>query len=217
MVHLEHLFAAGIRFDTEIQYHVRNAGKRKYEKLPVRKSTLARACTLTSVLQCVAILLQMPLKQAAQRLRHVIPTAGESIDGDSLLRGICAFDEAIIAEPLPSTDAQNIGAATLVALSAGHLCLLQLESSRFRRWATVIGVELDRTRGDARVLLLLDSGTSEPWACAHNVRIELQTAEGQAVHATSKYTLTCRDLWGGASAVRLHGLIVLKRSAPAGP
>lgn len=217
MVHLEHLFAAGVRFDTEIQYLVRNAGRSKYEKLPVRQLSSARACTLTSALQCVAILLQMPLKQAAQRLRRVIPTAGEAIDDDSLLLGIRAFDAAVTAEPCPSTEVQEIGNAALDALRAGHLCLLQFESKRFCRWATVTGVERDRTSGDARALLLLDSGASEPWACAHNVRIELQAVAGKSVRVSEGFTLNCRDLLGGACAVRLRGLIILRRSAPAGP
>lgn len=217
MVHLEHLFAAGVRFDTELQYLVHNAGRRKYEKLPVRQSSSARASTLTSVLQCVAILLQMPLKQAAQRLRRVIPTAGGAMDSDSLLHGIRAFDEAITAEPSPLSDAQEIGDAALGALRSGHLCLLQFESNRFCRWATVIGVERDRTSGDARALLLLDSGVSEPWACAHNVRIELQAVAGRSVNASAGFTLNCRDLMGGACAVRLRSLIVLRRRAPVGP
>lgn len=206
-----------MRFDTEVQYLVRNAGRREYEKLPVRQSSSARTCTLTSVLQCLAILLQMPLKPAAQLLRRVIPTPGEAIDGDSLLLGIRAFDEAVTAEQRPLTEAQEIGNAALDALRAGHLCLLQFESKRFCRWATVIGVERDRTSGDARGLLLLDSGTSEPWACAHNVRIELQAVAGRSVNTSAGFTLNCRDLWGGASAVRLHGLIVLRRSAAANP
>ena len=217
MVHLEHLFAAGVRFDTEVQYLVQNAGRRKYEKLPVRQLSSARACTLSSTLQCVAILLQMPLKPAAQRLRRVTPTAGEAIDSDSLLLGIRAFDAAVTAELFPSTEVQEIGNAALDALRAGHLCMVQFESKQFCRWATVIGVEWDRTSGDARALLLLDSGASEPWACAHNVRIELQAVAGESVRASAGFTLNCRDLWGGACAVRLQGVIVLRRSAPAGP
>lgn len=217
MVHLEHLFAAGVRFDTELQYLVQNAGRRTYEKLPVRQLSSARACTLRSALQCVAILLQMPLKQAAQRLRRVIPTAGGAIDDDGLLLGIRAFDSAVTAEPFPLTDAQEIGNAALDALRAGHLCVLQFESKQFRRWATVIGVERHRTSNDTRALLLLDSGASEPWACAHNVRIELQAVAGSSVRASEAFTLNCRDLWGGACAVRLLGLIVLRRNAPAAP
>jgi hypothetical protein len=159
----------------------------------------------------------MPLKPAAQRLRRVTPTAGEAIDSDSLLLGIRAFDAAVTAELFPSTEVQEIGNAALDALRAGHLCMVQFESKQFCRWATVIGVEWDRTSGDARALLLLDSGASEPWACAHNVRIELQAVAGESVRASAGFTLNCRDLWGGACAVRLQGLIVLRRSAPAGP
>lgn len=216
MVHLEHLFAAGVRFDTEVQYLVHDAGRSKYQKLPVRLLSSARACTLTSVLQCVTILLRMPLKQAAQRLRRVIPPARDALNGDSLLRGIQAFDGSIIAQSVQSSDVQEIGDAALDALRAGHLSLLQFESDRFCRWATVIGMEQDRASSHSRALLLLDSGTSEPWACAHNARIELQARESRAANITSEYELNFRNLWGGACAVRLRSLIVLGRSAQTG-
>ena len=146
-----------------------------------------------------------------------MPIARDSIDDDSLLLGIRAFDTPATAEPFPSTDAQEIGDAALGALRAGHLCMVQFESKQSCRWATVIGVERDRASDDTRALLLLDSGASEPWACAHNVRIELQAVAGSSVRASEGFTLNCRDLWGGACAVRLLGLIVLRRNAPVTP
>lgn len=41
MTHLEHVSAAGIRFDTEVQYLTKRAPGLRYERLPIRKSTSA--------------------------------------------------------------------------------------------------------------------------------------------------------------------------------
>lgn len=213
MAQLEHVFAAGVRFDTEVQYIVRHAGRVKYEKLPMRHSSSARANALTCLLQCLVILGQLPLKTATQRLRRALPTAVKAIDDDSMLAGIRTFDATITAELVRSSEAQEIGGTALRALRAGLLCMVQFESRESCRWATVIGVELNRTTGEARALLLLDASESEPWACGHNARIELQAAAGRSVHASAGFTLNCRCLTGGASAIRLHSLVVLGRRA----
>jgi len=216
MAQLEHVFVEGVRFDTEVQYVARHADRVRHVKLPMRQSTSPRANALTCLLQCLVILGQLPLKRAAQRFRRTMPLAGTAVDEDGMLAGIRAFDDTIAAKPVPSTDAQEIGDTALRALRTGGVCIVQFESRDHRRWATVIGVELDRTTGLARTLLLLDAEESEPWACAHNVRIELQSVAGSAVHAGAGLTLNCRHLMGRASTVRLHRLIVLKdgTSAP---
>ena len=41
MTHLEHVSAAGIRFDTGVQYLTKRAPGLRYERLPIRKSTSA--------------------------------------------------------------------------------------------------------------------------------------------------------------------------------
>lgn len=216
MVHLEHLFARGIRFDTEVQYLAqgpRDSQSLRYEDLPVRKSACARECTITSVIQCVAVLAQMPRTVAMRKLRRALQAGkGEtvnSIDDRDVLKCITAFGADVVTD-LPSSDsASEIGSAAWAALRAGQIGMLWFETPRGRRWATLIGVERDRITQQVRVLLLLDASASEPWACAHNVRIELESSTGSGAHASPGVALRCRHLTGEASGVRLLGLMVL--------
>lgn len=97
-----------------------------------------------------------------------------------------------------SRSGDELGAVAHRALRAGHAGL-QFESARSSRWVVVTGVELDRKdlasemKSQSRGLLLLDSSASRPWACAHNVRVELQAAAGKAVRASPGFPLNCRQ------------------------
>ncbi|MCY1231637.1 hypothetical protein D9M72_440940 [compost metagenome] len=220
MARLEHLFAKGIRFDTEVQYLAQDASGADglvYENLPIRKSASASTCALTSVAQCLAILgrLSRPQMKDAKRLAR---KALRGVGDDSILGAIDTAGFPIAAElhASDSGQASRLGAIALEALRANHACLVHFESAAANRWATVIGVEWERATGEPRALLLLDASASEPWACAHNVRIELQAQAGRSVRASPGFTLNCRHLTGEACAVRLRSLIVLRREAPAG-
>ncbi|QOF79683.1 hypothetical protein [Variovorax sp. 38R] len=220
MAHLEHLFAKGIRFDTEVQYlaqGVSGADGLVYQNLPIRKSASAETCALASVIQCLAVLGQLSRQQMreAQRLaRKALQGTGD----DSVLRCIDAAGLPIVVELHASDPGQagHVGTTALEALRAGRACLVHFESAAANRWATVIGVEWERGIGEPRALLLLDAGAGEPWACAHNVRIELQAEAGRSVRASPGFTLNCRHLTGEACAVRLRSLIVLRRNTSAG-
>lgn len=213
MAHLEHVFAAGIRFDTDVQYLAQGPHGPRYENLPIRKSASAVICTLTSVMQCVAMLGQIPRKRMLGRPRRAAQRRLSTLNEGGIVESVGAFGTAVVAQLHPSDSVDEIGGAALDALRSGHACMLHFESARSSRWATVIGVELDRARDQARTMLLLDSSANEPWACAHNVRIELQGTAGRSVNASAGYTLSCRHLTGEACAVRLRRLIILKRSA----
>ncbi len=217
MAHLEHLFARGIRFDTEVQYLAqgpRGASSLRYEDLPGRKSASVRACAYTSAMQCVAVLAQMPRTMAMHKLRRWLQAGKgntvDTIDGSDLLRCIADFDADVAAELLSLDSASEIGRAAWAALRTGQMGMLWFETPQGRRWATLIGVERDRITRQVRVLLLLDASASEPWACAHNVRIELESPTGSGAHSSPGFALRCRHLTGEASGVRLLGLMVLK-------
>lgn len=226
MAHLEHLFAAGLRFDTEIQYLARQGETLAYESLPICQSDFAQTCALFSLTQCIAVLGQLPardvkdLSRAAQRLwiqRHQPRERQEQgeVTPDSLMTIIEALCTAR-AEVHLSGSGDGLGVVAHRALRAGQVGLLQFESARSSRWAMVTGVELDRkaeasrVKTQSRALLLLDSSASRPWACAHNVRVELQAAAGKAVRASPGFPLNCRHLTGEACAVRLLCLIVMR-------
>ena len=226
MAHLEHLFAAGSRFDTEIQYLARHGETLAYENLPISESHSPRTCALTSLVQCIAVLEQLPVKDVrvlgraalrmlTERLGHSQHDRQDEIAPNSLM----AVVEALCttrAELHLSGIADDLGSVAQHALRAGQVCLLQFESARSSQWAMVTGVELDRSENapalsnQTRALLLLDSSASRPWACAHNVRIELQAAAGKAVRASPGFPLNCRHLTGEARAVRLLCLIVMR-------
>lgn len=223
MVRLEHVFAAGVRFDTEVQYLARNARGLRYQNLPILKSASGQACALNSVMQGVAVLGHIPRRQLAgspgRVAQGMLAAAGHNIDTDSILRCIQAFDASIAAKVFQSADAHEIGAAALQALQSGGLCLLRFESATDTRWATVMGVEVAVHHDQAvpRALLLLDSQAGEPWACAHNVRIELQGRTDRSAGTSAGFPLTCRHLTGEASTVRLLSLMMLRRDVPTSP
>lgn len=183
MAHLEHLFAAGLRFDTEIQYLVGHGETQVYENLPIGQFDCAPTCTLSSLTQCIAVLGQLPVREvkylsrAAQRLwikrhrRRERQEQGE-VTPDSLMTVIEALCTARSKVHLPGIGG-DLGVVAHRALRAGQIGLLQFETARSSRWAMVTGVELARKaeasgmKSQSRALLLLDSSASRPWACAH--------------------------------------------------
>lgn len=156
-VQLGHVFAAGIRFDTEVEYLTRSASGTRYERLPLRPSKSARTCALDSVLQCVMVLAQLPRAPWLVRLRRAARSALGArgvIDDDAMLRCIAAINQgiaqvaAISAQALASGDlscrAEQIAQVALEVLQSGDLCLLHYGSARSSHWGVVIGVEFER-------------------------------------------------------------------------
>lgn len=221
MLRLEQVFAAGIRFDTEIQYLAQAAKHLRYRKLPVLKSDSAPVCALTSVMQSVLIVgrvrrgqLTPEHKLMAQRALGRAAHPGES----SVLHCVRVLEDLTGTNLRKSVTMHNpveMGEAALDVLRSGGLCLLQFESATARRWAIVIGMEMEVQHDKAfpKTLLLLDSRAGEPWACAHNVRIQLLGARSQG--AAIAYPLICRHLTGEASKVQLLNLITLKPAVAA--
>ncbi len=218
MTRLEHVFAAGLRFDTEIQYLAQATKHLRYHKVPILKSGSAQVCTFTSVMQCVLILGRVRHAQLAQEHMLMAQRAlgwAAHPGGSSVLRCVRFLEDLTGTHPLKSATTHNpveMGETALEVLRSGGLCLLQFESETARRWATVIGleVEIHHDKAFSRALLLLDSNAGEPWACAHNVRIELQPTRTSSKGTGIPYPLICRHLTGEASKVRVLNLITLK-------
>ena len=206
---LQHLFASGVRFDTEVQYLALGPLGLKYQNLPVGRSLTTADCTVISIAQCFAVLCQVPRGKVVELIRDT------PLNDDDILSVVKAWLPAVTADVLESSDARAVGIAALQAIGSGHICIVLIETQSVSSWATVIGVESEVGSIQARALLLLDSSGSEPWCCAHNARIELQSAAGRQVRASTGFTLNCRHLTGEACAVRLQKLVTLKRAAPA--
>lgn len=215
MDRLHHAFAQGVRFNTEVQYWVGAGSGQRYCKLPVKapKSQLNDGGRRMSLAQCVAVLCQIPFRQTYTAL-HSLEVGMDANDAREwqstqtlqVAGRVCSLDT------LQTQQATRVGAAALAAIRAGQLCRVQFISQAGRRWATVIGVEWAARSGQARALLLLDAGASEPWACGHNARLELRRAAKPEVHAGSGAVLALRyrALTGEACAVRLQGLSTVR-------
>lgn len=205
MAHLEHLFVAGVRFDTDMQYLAKVKRVLRYHKLPVLKSTLPLKCAFNSALQCVAIAAQVPIRtltgEAGRKAQEVVAQSDDQLSESTMLNCIRTFNADISATLTPFVNPPGMGRAALQVLTGGGIALIRYASATGSKWATVIGVEFERGSDYARALLLVDSSASEPWACAHNVRIELLP-----------HQLICRHLTGEASEVQILSLIILQQA-----
>ena len=213
MAQLEQLFAAGVRFDREVEYSARHKESLRYQKLPVLRSASARDRAFTTALQCVAVVSQSPIRQLrgeagrlAQQALHADPYGP---DAASMLQCIQRWNTGISATVVSSAAPAEIGQAALQALQAGGVAMVHYASAAGNSWATVIGMELTSGHGKVRTLLLLDSSGSEPWACAHNARLAL-TPLKRPGSANPAYPLVCRHLTGESERLRLLGIISLK-------
>jgi hypothetical protein len=209
MPQLQHVFAAGVRFDTEVQYRLAGRQARRYCRLPVKSPDGEDGDgALLSLAQCVAVLCQVPFRQAYASLQPLERTDADwhPVKAIEVAGRHCCVDE------LKTSRATRIGSAALRAICAGHMCRVRFASQTDSRWATVIGVEGEIGCDQPRALLLLDARTSEPWACGHNARIELRHVATQAVRAGPGFRHNYRCLTGEACAVRLDGLVTVRRN-----
>ncbi len=189
MAPLEHLFAAGVRFDSEVQYLAKGRRGLRYQKLPVLKSSSPLQCALNSVFQCVAVAGQAPIRnlirEKGRKAQELLVQGNAQPDASAMLDCIRTLDASIPAALTSFRSPAEAGQAALQVLRSDGIALIRYASSTGSNWATVIGVESERGTDYVRALLLLDSSASEPWACAHNVRIEMLP-----------FPLLCRHLTG---------------------
>ncbi|WP_342618401.1 hypothetical protein [Rhodoferax sp. GW822-FHT02A01] len=208
MTQLLHIFAKGLRFDTQVQYTVSGASGRRYRNLPLGNPDSVQAADSGPfcLAQCVAVLGQLPFNEAAAHLsRRGFTQDGRWMDGAQIHLGEASIRMRLVESGLPAA----IGSAAGAAVQHGHMCMVQFCSAKSSVWVTVTGVEMDSTTGHIRTLLLLDPTACEPWGTCHNTRLELLGKAGRAVPASAGYGLHYRHLDGKASAVRLQGLLVL--------
>ena len=70
-----------------------------------------------------------------------------------------------------------------------------------------------RMAADVRpsALLLLDTDLDEPWACGHNIRMELQREAGKGWDTDAPEALVCRSMASAASSLRLLELLIFPK------
>jgi hypothetical protein len=203
---VQHLFARGLRFTTELEYRVRDGnGNARFRRLlrepsPYVRQRLDRDGQWTCASLAVAVLTQSPVQP---------PSLGAIADTD-----LSAVTEALTRQ-LPKWqvdlhDAQGLarwGEAAYEALRLGGLALVELLPKSQPRWALVVGVEWCSGAGPPMqhrpALLLLDVGVDPVWGCGHNARLTLN-------RPASDGTMPLRTLEGGLLAVQPGRLITLR-------
>lgn len=222
MVQLQHIFAKGVRFDTELEYLVQAKQALRYAKLPIKPSRSVLLAGVSgdgghgqdhelqlSLAQCLAVVGQLPFRQVQGLISGMALTDadlfGKSTQID--LAGRC-----FIVRGVSNPASLPLGVAALQCLREGHVGLLQFATASQTHWVMVIGVEWESGRDSGRplALLLLDSQASEPWACGHNARIELldmSPRTARSVRARPGFDLAYRGLDGKGCAVQVLGLV----------
>ena len=126
------------------------------------------------------------------------------------------------SQVLMSTQPELVGTHALGAIQSDAACAVCIESSIWRRWVWLAGVEsasetIPRSSQQARALLVLDGKGSPPWGCGHNARIELSargrsdSSRGASIASVPTPQLIYRHLAGQAAMVSLRSLVALWR------
>ena len=219
---LQHLFITGVIAATDIQYAARTSKGLRHEGLYLPQSLADRSCGLLCVLQAAMLLCELPRTQVAaittakrEPLRVLWRLAREAyFEGTTeseIEAYVNAFSPALTCTTVTSQSAKRLGPLIAKAIRAGHVPMVRFDSQHWCHWALVVGTEVMAGQSLPRALLLLDPSASQPWGSFYNARLELQAKAGASVRAKRPYTLPYRFVTGEAWAVRLNGLVIVKR------
>lgn len=222
---LQHQFVSGVHAETEVRYAVGGQGRNRFDDLHCAQAMTDSSCGLMCVLTAAMVLCGLPRSQveniaSAKRgpLRELWTQARESYfegaDERDIARWIEAFSPTLTSDIETRRSASCIGNGAATAIKEGHVPMVRFDSRTFVHWATVIGVESMPGELLPRALLLLDPAASRPWGSFYNARLELQAKAMSSVRATRTFTRPYRFVTGQAWAVRLTGMVVVKRSQP---
>ena len=208
MTRLRHIFANGVRFDTQVQYLVVEPNGRRYRKLPCQHVGLEHASKngLLCLAQCVAVLCRIPSDEA---IALVLAMGLDDVQQLVVATAVTMGRTHIKMDFLGTGQVSRVAMAACTAMKSGQMCMVKFSTSTSTRWATVMGVEVEDGTNHVRAMLLLDPEASAPWGTGHNARLELCNVAGKAVRASPGYGLNYRYLDGNAWAVHLNGLCTL--------
>ena len=212
MDNIRHTFVSGLRFQTGVQYRVKDIEGLVWQKLPttsprMRTENTGAALCLT---QCIALQNQMTRRTAVVLLRRLrrIPYLG-TLDATGVKQAIRAYGLNVPVQSFLVDGPAMCGSLTRAAIETGGACMVRFASGRDIYWSLVAGVETMGTETCA--LLLLDTDSYEAWACGHNMRIELQRDTRRHKEAEAEEPFVCRGLTGTASLVRPLELLVFPK------
>ena len=218
----QHTFIAGLSATTSIQYAVRTPKGIRYEELYVTQSMLDGSCGLICVLQAVMLLCQLPRariealtttrREPLRRLWQVArETYFEGTTEPEIEAYVEAFSPTLTCTTVTSHSAKRIGLLVAKAVRSGQAPMVRFESMQWCHWAFVTGIETFGSESVPRAFLMLDPSAAQPRGSFYNARLELQAKAGLSKRARTPHNLVLTYSTGEAWAVRLNGLVVIKR------
>ena len=214
MGNIRHTFVSGMRFQTEVQYRAHDRHGLVWQKIPTTPPGMAHdpACTALCITQCLALQSHIPRPKAMalfRRLRRFSEL--DTWDAAGVKRVISTLGLPVPLQAFPVDSPVVCGSLVQAAMATGGVCMLRCVSRQGVRWRVVVGVETTGAEAIPCALLLLDTDLDEPWACGHNIRMELQREAGKGGETEIPEALVCRSLAGAASVVRLRELLVFQK------
>lgn len=222
MARLQHTFIAGLSANTSIQYAIETPKGMRHEDLYLTQSMLDSSCGLICVLQAAMLLYQLPRArvealtttkhQALRRLWQVArETYFEGTTEPEIEAYVETFSPALTCTTVTSHSAKRIGLLVAKAVRSGQAPMVRFESTQWCHWAFVTGIETFGSESVPRAFLLLDPSAAQPRGSFYNARLEIQAKAGLSKRARTQHNLGLTYSTGEAWAVRLNGLVVIKR------
>ena len=223
MTALQHLFLAGIRADTDVQYAIQGSRRVRWNDLHIQQSELDGACGIVAVLQAAMVLAGVKRKDVEEiasvksgplhalwtfaKRNYFTGTAASDIE-----RLIAAFGPRLHCTTIQGSNTRIIAAEAALAIAAGHTPILGIHSSTWRHWTLVLGIEMEAGKSRPRSLLCLDASDARPpWGTYFNARCALRISEYGQSGKAKKYALRYSNTDGQVDLVQLHGLVIVKR------
>ena len=217
-----HTFIAGLSATTSFQYAVRTSKGTRHDELYFTQSMLDSSCGLICVLQAAMVLCQLPRSRVEaltttrrDPLRRLWVVARETyFEGTTepeIEAYVKAFSPTLTCTTVTSHSAKRIGLLVAKAVRSGHVPMVRFESKQWCHWAFVTGIETMGNESVPRALLMLDPSAPQPKGSFYNARLELQARAGSSKRAKTPHNLVLTYSTGEAWAVRLNGLVVIKR------
>ena len=222
MAGTQHTFIAGLSATTSIQYAVWTSKGMRNEDLYLTQSMLDSSCGLICVLQAAMLLYQLPRArvealtttkhQALRRLWQIArETYFEGTTEPEIEAYVDAFSPTMTCTTVTSHCAKRIGLLVAKAVRSGQAPMVRFESMQWCHWAFVTGIETFGSESVPRAFLMLDPSAAQPRGSFYNARLELQAKAGLSKGARTSHNLALTYSTGEAWAVRINGLVVIKR------
>ena len=217
MDNIRHTFVSGLRFQTEVQYRVKGTHGPLWQKLPTTPPRMAHTASprhkaALCITQCLALQGQLRRATAMALFRRLSRISDlDTMEAAGVKQLIYILGLSVPLQVFPAASPAVCGSLVQAALETGGVCMLRCVSGNRICWHVVVGVETMAPDVSPRALLLLDTDLDEPWACGHNIRMELQREAAKGWDTDAPEALVCRGLAGAASSLRLLELLVFPK------